>query len=418
MFLKKYIHDSLFRNSISMMLNSAFMAFFGVLFWIIAARNMPSADVGLATAAISACGLIIGLSKFGMDAGLVRYLPESENKKDLYSTVFIVMLALSLIFAVVFIAGINIFSPALSFLGNGLFLLLFFAYITVTSIYTIQNIALITIRRADLSLIQNILLGLRIPILLLISYLSTFGVFIALIIAFIITISFGAFILRKSDLSLTLKFDIAAMREIFKFSIGNYTASIILILPNTIIPLMILNTIGAKEAAYFFVAYSLAGLLNNIPSAVAMSLFVEGSHNFPLRENAIKSIKLIMLFLIPALVFILFFGDKLLLLFSEEYSTKSFDILRLLALSSIFSSVIFVYSSIKKVQKHMKILNFINSALSVLLIGLGYLFILKYGLIGIGYAWFGANAIIFSFIIVMVLMRDRWVNSLKDLSIW
>ena len=400
------------------MLNSASMAFFGVLFWIIAARNMPAADVGLATTAISACGLIIGLSKFGMDAGLVRYLPESENKKNLYSTVFIVMLVLSLIFAVVFIAGINIFSPGLSFLGNGMFLLLFFAYITVTSIYTIQNNALITIRRADLSLLQNILLGLRIPTLLITLYLGIFGVFIALIISFVITIFVGAFILRKSDLSLTLKFDIAAMRKIFKFSIGNYSASIIQILPNTIIPVMILNTIGAKEAAYFFVAYSLAGLINNIPSAVAMSLFVEGSHNFPLRENAIKSIKLIMLFLIPALVFILFFGDELLLLFDEEYSTKSFDILRLLALSNIFSSVIFVYSSIKKVQKDMKIVNFINFALSVLLIGLGYLFILTYGLIGIGYAWFAANVIIFLFVTVMVLVRDRWVNSLRDSSIW
>ncbi len=73
-----------------MMLNSAFSAFFGLLFWIVAARTMPAKDIGLATAAISAAGLITGLSRLGLDAGLVRYLPESKNKNGLYSTIICV----------------------------------------------------------------------------------------------------------------------------------------------------------------------------------------------------------------------------------------------------------------------------------------------------------------------------------------
>ena len=38
--LKKYYRDPLYRNSIAMMLNSAFGAFFSILFWIVAARTM------------------------------------------------------------------------------------------------------------------------------------------------------------------------------------------------------------------------------------------------------------------------------------------------------------------------------------------------------------------------------------------
>ncbi len=157
--LRSLYTDPLYRNSLALMLNSSLGAFFGLLFWIVAARTMPAKEIGLATAAISVATLIVGLSKLGLDAGLVRYLPESKNKNGLYSTIVMITLVLALVLTAVFMLGINIFSPALSFLRNGWFLPVFFAYIAVTSIYSVQNLAFISIRRADLSLIQNLLLG-------------------------------------------------------------------------------------------------------------------------------------------------------------------------------------------------------------------------------------------------------------------
>ena len=47
--LRSLYADPLYRNSIAMMLNSGFNAFFGLLFWIVAARTMPAKDIGLAT---------------------------------------------------------------------------------------------------------------------------------------------------------------------------------------------------------------------------------------------------------------------------------------------------------------------------------------------------------------------------------
>jgi O-antigen/teichoic acid export membrane protein len=159
------------------MLNSAVSAFFGLLFWIVAARTMPAKEIGLATAAISAAALIVGLSKLGLDAGLVRYLPESKKKNGLYSTIVMVTLVLALVLTAVFMLGINIFSPALSFIRDGWFLPVFFAYIAVPSINSVQNLAFISIRRADLSLIQNLLLGVRIPILILAAGIGGSGSF-------------------------------------------------------------------------------------------------------------------------------------------------------------------------------------------------------------------------------------------------
>lgn len=409
--IKSLYTDPLYRNSLALMLNSAVGAFFGLLFWIVAARMMPAKDIGLVTAALSAAALIVGLSRLGLDAGLVRYLPESKNKNGLYSTIVMVTLVLALVLTAVFMLGINIFSPALSFLRDGLFLPVFFAYIAVTSIYSVQNMAFISIRRADLSLIQNLLLGVRIPILLLIASFGVFGVFSSLGIAFLLTFVFGAFVLKRYGLSLSNGFDIASIRKTLKFSLGNYTAGIFAMAPTTIIPVMILNTIGAEGSAYFYVAYSVAGLLSMIPAAVSMSLFVEGSHSLPLKESVVKSLRLIALLMVPALVFIYFFGDKLLLLFSKEYSEQSFEMLQLLAVSSLFSAVTSIYLTIKKIQRDVRMINYANFMLSVIIIGLGYVALLKYGLVGLGYAWLGANVVVCILVCGLAVRSERWIKS-------
>jgi O-antigen/teichoic acid export membrane protein len=67
------LHRPLYRNSLVLIFNSAFSPFFALLFWIVAARTMPAKDIGLVTASISAAALIMGLSKLGLDAGLIRY---------------------------------------------------------------------------------------------------------------------------------------------------------------------------------------------------------------------------------------------------------------------------------------------------------------------------------------------------------
>lgn len=405
--IKKYYKEPLYRNSIFLMLNSAFSALFGLLFWIVAARTMPSKDIGLATSAISAAALIIALSRLGLDQGLVRYLPGLTKKSDFYSAVTILTLILSLIITGVFLIGINVFSPVLSFLRDGYFLIIFLAFIAINSIYAIQNITFIAIRRADLSAIQNILLGLRIPAIILLAPFGVMGIFSAYGIAFLLTFIFGIFILQRYGLHFSKNFDTTSIKNIFKFSFGNYSAGIFTMAPITVIPIMIVNTIGAEEGAYFYVAYSIASLLFMIPNSVSTSLFVEGSHNLPLKENVVKSLRLTLTLLLPSLILIFIFGDKILLLFSPEYSKGSFEMLQLLAASSIFSVVTSIFTSIKRIQKNIAIINFINLVLSAMIIGIGYVSILKYGLLGLGYAWFGSNLIVCIAILGLMLFKEK-----------
>ena len=73
--------------------------------------------------------------------------------------------------------------------------------------------------------------------------------------------------------------------------------------------------------------------------------------------------------------------------------------LRLLAVSSVFPAVTMIFLSIKKIQKDIRMINYASFALSVMIIGFGYVALLKYGLVDLGYAWLGANALVCMFMV-------------------
>lgn len=408
--IEKYYREPLYRNSIIIILNTIIGAIFGLLFWIVAARMMSSEDIGLATALISACSLILPLSKFGMDSGLIRFLPNSKNKDDLYSSTLIITLLASIVFISIFIIGVNWLSPSLSFISKGIFPIILIIYIGLSSINGIQYIAFIALRKGEISFVNNLLLGLRIPALYFVAFLGLLGIVYAFEIAYLITFIFGVYMIYRNGIKFKFKLNMGSIKESFLFSFGNYTASIFSMIAITIIPILIVNLIGAENCAYFFIAYSVAGMLFAIPSAISTSLFVEGSHNFPLKDNVIKSLKFASIILVPSILIIFFFGDKILLLFSKEFSEQSFELLKLLAISSLFSIIISIYTTIKMIKKEIIVINYINILSSIILIVVGYILLFKYGLIGIGYAWLLNNIIISLGILILMIKKEKWFD--------
>jgi len=79
-------NDSLYRNSIFLMLSTGVMAVFGFFFWITNARLYSSEQVGIGTTLISIMTLISSFSILGLGNGLIRYLPTSERKNKKINT--------------------------------------------------------------------------------------------------------------------------------------------------------------------------------------------------------------------------------------------------------------------------------------------------------------------------------------------
>ena len=186
----------------------------------------------------------------------------------------------------------------------------------------------------------------------------------------------------------------------WQYSGGNYLANLLSVSPALILPLMVVNLLGPEQNAYFYIAWMIASLLSAIPSAVSQSLFAEGSHfEDRLRENVMKSLKFTFLLLVPAVIVLILVGKWLLLAFGSSYSLNGLRLLWILSLSSLPSAINHIYSGILRVKSKLKELMVIWGfiALSVLLAS--YLIIPASGIVSIGYAWLGAQAIVAIYIL-------------------
>jgi O-antigen/teichoic acid export membrane protein len=195
------------------------------------------------------------------------------------------------------------------------------------------------------------------------------------------------------------------IRKIGRYSFGNYVAGFIGGLPTLLLPLIITNSLHPEITAYYYMAMMIANILFMVPNTTSSSLFAEGSYNEKeLKKHVKKSIKLISLFIIPAIILILFFGKYALLLFGKEYSEQGYQFLSVLAISGIFVSINSVFGTLFKVKKRVKELIVMSGISTVLILGLSYVLLNK-GLIGIGVAWITGQVIISGIYIVRELGR-------------
>lgn len=384
-----------YRNSIYLMLNSIILAATGFLFWMIASRLYSAESVGLASAAISAVGLLALLSTFGLDYGIIRFLPKSGAKaNDVINSCLTTVSLISLLLSLIFLAGLNLWSPALLVLReNPIFFAAFVIFTIATTLMTLVRQTFIAKRRAKFALAQELVFGLLrvIPLIVLATFFQTFGIFVSWGIALGVAVAAGIilFIPRVQagyhPLPTISKVVIKNMRH---FSLANYGVILFGATPGFIFPIMVANLSGAESNAYFYIAWIIGGLLFMIPRAASLSLFAEGSYDKQhVRRDMKRSIKLILIFLIPAMTIIFLAGDKILLLFGKAYSESATRLLWILAFSALPASMIYIYVGVKRVRGEMKAPLVLAALIIVISLGLGYYLLPRVGIIGIGIAW-------------------------------
>jgi len=390
---KLWIHfcdDSLFRNSIYLMLSTCIMAGFGFFFWIMIARLYTTEQIGLATTMISIIGLITSFSLLGLNIGLIRFLPKSKKRNEQINTCFSVTTLATLIILAIFLFGLKIFSPRLLFINENPYYILFFIFFAVfsTSDNLIENI-FIAFRNTKFILIKNTVFSiLKFVLPFFLISLGAFGILSSYMGALMIGFSISFIILiRKLEYKPRLIIHRVTVREIGRYSFGNYVASFISNLPAMVLPLMITNILKPEITAYYYMSMMIVSILFIIPGATTQSLFAEGSHNEEgMKQHIRKAVKIIAALLIPAILITVFFGQYILLAFGKNYSSGGYTFLQILAFSGIFISINSIFGTILRVERKIKKMIFINFLGALSILGLSFLFISK-GLLGIGFAW-------------------------------
>jgi len=172
-------------------------------------------------------------------------------------------------------------------------------------------------------------------------------------------------------------------------------ARILLRVTPFLLPLAVLNVLGAEMNAYFYIAWAVAGIFQVIPSSVFNSLFAEGSNDeASLRANIAKSLKFTLLLLLPATLLMLIVAEELLLLFGRPYADNGAQLLRIVVLAVIPWGINYLYVSIERVRKNVKGIITVAATATGLSLGLSYLLMLRTGLVGVGTGYAAGQTIV------------------------
>ena len=395
----RIMKESLYKNSLFIMTSSGVMAVFGFFFWIICAKLFSSHEIGLATTMISAIGLIISFSLLGLNTGLIRYLPNSDNKNNKINTCLTLAGLVTIVVACIFIIGIDKFSPELMFIKENMFFgFLFIFFAVVYSTNSIIESVFIAMRKAQFVLLKNTIFSVvKLGLPFLAVGLGAYGIFGSYAGALAIGLFAVILILMfKFEYKPRIVFYDLVIKRIGKFSFGNYVAGFIGGLPLLVLPLMITNKISPQTTAYYYMAMMIVSLLFVIPSATTNALFAEGSHENKKLEKKIKNaIKMIGVFLIPGILITIFFGKYILLAFGKEYSEAGMNLLRIMALSGIFVSINSMYGSLFKIKNRIKGILVASIISAVAILGGSYVLIERgWGLMGVAIAYVAGQAIV------------------------
>jgi O-antigen/teichoic acid export membrane protein len=347
------VSSPLYRNAFYIMAASVVGAALGGIFQFSLARLYPvatnAADLGWAVVLFQDVSFIATLALFGLSVGIVRFLPETEDKVALVNTALTVVGFAVLVLTVIFLGSLAFILPDLNFvLSNPIYPIVIVVTGLAIGFAPILDQAGIGMRQASPLFWRTVIYSaLKIAFVIAFAFIEAtkgrLGIFLALSVPFGIGAAVEALVLLPRVLPgyrprPSLRMEI--LRPSLRFNLGNYAASVIgaggsLLLPSIIL-VVIGGSAGAAQVGFYYFAVSLSGLLGIIPNATFTSFYGEASQrNAQRHADEQRAIALSLVLLAPAIAVLWFFGLPVLQLLIQGYAVGATGPFHVLVLSSI-----------------------------------------------------------------------------------
>lgn len=377
--------DALVRNSAMLLLSTVVVAAGGFLFWQIAARLFSPADVGRTSALITASALIANLALLGMQNSVIRYLHEWPDREATMNTAVTVVTAASVLGSLAFVAGAGRLAPELAMLrepGNGA---LFVVFTVVLAVTLLNDNVFIGLQRSGHVAGRNaVTVALRLALPFAGAGLGAFALFTAYQGAATVALIVYLVVLHRG-LGMPTRLRVAPDRfaVMWRYSAGNYVATVLLLLPALVMPMLVAHRLGPEQTAFYYIASLVAGVLTFVPQATARSLFAQAAADPARLGTSLRRVLLLTAGAqVPALLVLVAAGPFVLRLFGPAYAT-AYPLLVILAVSAALASVGFVGNTLMLIVGRLTLMCVLTGVAAVVCIGGAYLMAPR-GLLGIG----------------------------------
>lgn len=371
--LRSILNDALYRGSLILLVNTIVMGVFGFVFWTLAAHTYPASTVGVFSGVTSGVGLLATIAALGLPITMMRHVTDAENPRELavVAVTAIVTVGTTLCLAAVLALGPHL--PAtLHLQQRGGMVLLVTALVGFTAVSSTIDAGLVATRSSYVVLIKNLAGSIvKVAALLLLVNLRSSGLLISYGLGLVLSTMLSSVALGRQLKGKGAGFkSFFILRRYLSFTSGTYLATIMGILPLTVVPLEVLVMRGAAETARFAVAFLIAGFLNLIPSTIAQVLFAETSRKgVPLGTQLRKALRGVYGLLLPALVVTVVGAPLLLSLFGAAYASAATGCLRVLALSTLLTGGAYLVDSLLIARDRTAEYIFMNAANAALVLG-------------------------------------------------
>lgn len=345
-------------------------------------------------AVVSSIFLLGDIATLGINFVFVRYLPDTEvNQVNLMSTGFVAAGVASLLVSIVYLIGLPLWAPGLSFILDGYLFLIGILFGTLAwTVFSLLDELFIGLRCSKFVVIKNGAFNLvkLIAVILLGGFGANgiFGTWFASLLLVLFGIAY--FAKRYQRLNYPPSFKKLGINPgvLMRFSVANYLASLSRLAPGHVFTIMIVNLVSPAMGAFFFIAWTIATFVSGISFNISNAMLAEASARLDhLHKQVRKALLFAFLIVTPTVVLVVTLGDRLLLLFGEEYSLNATSTFKLLAIATIPVIWVNVFLAIKRAEEDNVSLIIVPVALIVGAILLGYWLLGRYGMIGIGVAW-------------------------------
>lgn len=328
--------DHLVRNSLYLMLSSGIQAVLGFAFWLVMARLYSTADVGRASSLVSATSLITFFSLFGLNSTLIRFLPTAYRKHRLVTASYVLVAGAGAAIGLAYVLLTPVIAPRLAFVERQPVLTAGFVLLTsAAAVNLLTDAVFIATRKAAFCALTDGAVGglSKIFFGVILAGAGSYGLYSASAggMAAAALVSTGLIVVTfRWRPSLNSSF--RTLRPLLRFSGANYFANAIELLPTLVVPLVVLDRLGPQAAAYYFVAFQMAGLLYSAVYAVEASFMAEGSRgDANWRAVRSRSMRLAIKLFVPGGAFLVLTAHWVLLAFGAKYSQHGTTSLELLA---------------------------------------------------------------------------------------
>lgn len=409
-----HLQTPLFRNTYALIVNTGITAVLGFVYWVVAARLYSTTDVGLASAAISAMTLLAGIALFNLEEVLVRFIPiAGQHTRKLIGSVYLLCSAASVVVALLFLLGLDIWGATLGFLrqqGGGAW----FVMATVAwMIFIVQDGILVGLGRALFVPIENAVFGLgKLALLLAFVGSGPFGIFRSwTIMAVLVVIPFTALIfLRLVPRHMAAPGGSGApfsRQMLRRYATSDYIGSMFDLAAISLLPLLVTHQAGPEQNAFFYqswiIAYTLILLANNGARALTVEAAKDQSHLEAYGRTVVgHTLKL----LVPAVAAVVILAPFLLRIFGPEYAAGGTTTLRILALAPIPHTIVLLALVTARLQQRLRELIAIQASTAILVLGTSLALVGNLGGTGAAIGWLVGQIVVAA---VLLATRLRWL---------